>query len=87
MALLTMKKHLSQVDRGPNNICHGMPYKTVKAWMNTLQNYTNDLGLTQERDALSRILPIPMIVFELYQELRNIHSGALVVGYVYYSKY
>ena len=78
-------KHLSQVDQGPNNICHGMPYKTVKGWMNFLKDYMNDLGLTWERDTLSGILPIPMIVFKLYQEMMNIHSGILDVGYVYHS--
>jgi hypothetical protein len=74
-----MMKHLLQVGQELISIRRGMPWKTVtvtKTGKLSLLESTNDLAVP---DSMSLI---PIIVFDLYQELKNFLSGILDVGYV-----
>jgi len=82
--VLLMIRRQSQVGRGPNNIGHGIACKIVKIWMNSLPEFTNDLGPTGIDLVL--LLTTPMIAFAPCQELKSFPSGVLDAGYVYHSK-
>jgi hypothetical protein len=77
----------SQVGQGLNIILirRGIPW--IKTWMISLQESTNDHGLTgRDPPSRTRILLTPMVAFEPSLELTNSRSGVLDVGYVYHSK-
>ena len=84
--ILSMTKHLLQVDQGPNlnNIHRGVP-GMMKTWMIFLPDSTNEYGLG-EWDLLSKILLYPMIAFAPCRELMSFPSGVLDVGCVYFLK-
>ena len=83
--IFLMMIHLSQLGQGLNSIIRrGIAWKMIKTWMISLQESTNDLGLTGW-DPPS-ILLICIVAFEPCLELKNSHSGILDVGYVYRSK-
>jgi hypothetical protein len=73
------------VGQEPNNAGCRIPWKMRKeAWIVILPESTNDLGLTGKglSKMLTKMMSIPIIVFENCQEKKIFPSAVLVVGYV-----